>query len=74
MNNNDKNKFNESTKFFFIGWLIAIIPYASFLYLLKNNDKDLLVFKQTLIVLLIIVPILNGFLVSKTIKKLKHLN
>ena len=64
-----KNEFNA--KYFFIGWIIAIIPYTLFLYMTNNIPKELIYMKYIMIGLLIIVLPINGYIVNKTVYKAK---
>ncbi len=61
---NNIEKYNKA-KFFFIGWIIGIIPYILILMLVnsvKNTDPA---YNIITITLLIIIPLLNGYNLSK---------
>ena len=62
MNNIDK--YNK-IKFFFIGWIIAIIPYILILMMINSVNTTDQSYNIITIILLIIIPLINGFSLSK---------
>lgn len=57
-------KYNKY-KFFFIGWLIGVIPYIPILMLLNSVPGTDPMYYVITITLLVIIPIINGFNLSR---------
>ncbi len=61
---NNIEKYNRA-KFFFIGWIIAIIPYTLILMMVNSVKDSDPAFTYITLVLLIVIPIINGYNLSK---------
>ena len=61
---NNIEKYNKA-KFFFIGWVIGIIPYTLILMMVNSVSDSDPIYSYITIILLIVIPLLNGFNLSR---------
>lgn len=69
--NNQQEIIHYRTKFFFIGFIVGIIPYLIMILIFSqfNKFQQLVNFKETIVVIGIITSLCNGLILQHKIAK-----